>query len=89
MVSMKDLSVIKDISKKYNVEKVLLFGSSLEDGEQAGDIDIAVSGIKDDMFYRYYGEMIIGLSKPVDIVNLADNNGFSRLISKEGTVVYG
>jgi len=89
MICQEDISSIKAISAKYNIAKVLLFGSSLSDDIESGDIDLAVSGIDDSKFYQYYGELMLALSKPVDLVSLSDDSKFTRMIRSEGRVLYG
>lgn len=89
MLTKSDQKNIKDISQKYQIKRVLLFGSSLEPDEASRDIDIAVEGISPKDFYKYYGELIFLLSKPVDIVDLSVKSKFTKLIQKEGMLLYG
>ena len=48
----KELEKIITINKEFGVEKILLFGSCLEDIESAQDIDIAVKGVKPEKFFE-------------------------------------
>ena len=48
-----ELRKIVDISRNFGAEKVLLFGSCLEDVSNARDIDIAVSGVPARKFFEY------------------------------------
>ena len=89
MISEKDKIVIKEISKKYRVKKVLLFGSSLDPEREGRDIDIAVEGISFKDFFRYYGDLIFNLSKAVDVIDLSIASKFTKLIKKEGRLLYG
>jgi len=54
MIKEKDKIIIKEISKKYGVKRVLLFGSSLDKKRKSNDIDIAVEGISHKDFFKYY-----------------------------------
>ncbi|GAH01796.1 unnamed protein product, partial [marine sediment metagenome] len=45
MITEKDKIIIQEISKKYRVKRVLLFGSSLDQKRRSNDIDIAVEGV--------------------------------------------
>ena len=84
-----ELVKIADISKKFGAERVLLFGSCLEDIESAQDIDIAVSGINPRDFFKYYGKISMVVKDEVDIVDLSDirEHLYKRILSK-GRVVY-
>jgi predicted nucleotidyltransferase len=85
----RELDKIVDISKEFGVEKVLLFGSCLEDAEAAHDIDIAVIGIKPREFFKYYGKVSMAVDDEVDIVDLDDmrEHLYKRILSK-GRVIY-
>jgi len=75
-------------AKKYNLEKVILFGSSRERID-ARDIDIGVRGISPNLFFDFCWELYRDLSKPVDIIDLNQDCLFNRLIEKDGLVLYG
>ncbi|KAA3617598.1 MAG: nucleotidyltransferase domain-containing protein [Calditrichaeota bacterium] len=89
MISNEDKEKIRAISKKYNVKKVLLFGSSIEPYTKANDIDLAVEGVEPRNFYKYCGELLFGLSKPVDVVDLSKKSRFTDFITRKGVVLYG
>ena len=89
MVSPHDVETIKQLSSKYNVKKVLLFGSALDPQNEANDIDLAVDGVPPEVYYRYCGELMMALTKPVDIVDLSVPSKFVNIILKEGVVLYG
>ncbi len=84
-----DLEKIITISKEFGAERILLFGSCLEDIESARDIDIAVSGINPRYFFKYYGKVSMEADVEVDIVDLDDvrKHLCKRILSK-GRVVY-
>ncbi len=89
MISDIDKQQICEVSKKYNAKKVILFGSNLSGVSDAMDIDLAVEGVSPEDFFDYYSELIFSLSKPVDLVDLANKNKFTDIVEKEGLVVYG
>ena len=89
MIKEKDKIIIKEISKKYGVKRVLLFGSSLDKKRKSNDIDIAVEGISHKDFFKYYGDLLLQLSKPVDVIDLIGSSKFINLIKKEGELLYG
>ena len=87
MINQKDKETIQEISAKYHAKRVLLFGSSV-DGD-GNDIDLAVEGVEPNQFYRFYGDLIFSLSKPVDVIDLATTSKFNSLICQEGVLLYG
>ena len=89
MLSEKDKIKIQDIAKKYKVKKIILFGSSSDPVKESNDIDIAVEGIPDSHFFKFYSELIFSLSKPVDVIDLSKSSSFNKLIASEGIVLYG
>jgi predicted nucleotidyltransferase len=89
MLAENDKKIIKEISKKYHAKRVLLFGSNLDTGKESRDIDIAVEGISPADFFRYYGELLFALSKPVDVIDLSGTSKFIGLIEQEGVLIYG
>jgi len=88
MISEKDKATILKYAKKYNLSTMILFGSCL-DREDPNDIDIGIKGIEPELFFKFYGELLLEITKPVDIVNLDKNNPFNKLVEKEGMSLYG
>ena len=89
MIEEKDKKIIQVLSRKYSVKRVLLFGSSLDKKRTSRDIDIAIEGISPKDFFKYYGDLLLQLSKPVDVVDLEGSSKFISLIKKEGKLLYG
>lgn len=89
MISKSDKKIIQELSKKYHVKRVLLFGSSLNTARKSRDIDIAVEGIHPSDFFKYYGDLLLKLSKPVDVIDLSETSKFVTLVKKEGIPIYG
>ena len=89
MITEDDKKTIREISKKYHAKRVLLFGSALDPERESRDIDIAVDGISPEDFYRYYGDLILSLSKPVDVIGISGSSKFIELILQEGVLLYG
>ena len=87
MITIKDKKRIQEISKKYNVKRVLLFGSSIS--TNGNDIDLAVEGVNPREFYHFYADLIFSLSKPVDLVDLSGTTKFIQMIQQEGVLLYG
>ena len=89
MISEADKKTIRELSKKYRVKKVLLFGSSLDPIKEGRDIDLAVEGIDPREFFDYYGDLMLKLSKPVDLIDLSDESKFITLVKRDGVPIYG
>ena len=89
MISPSDKNLIISLSKKYGLSRVLLFGSSARADSEARDIDLAVEGIKPAEFFAFYGELMLRISKPVDLIDLAGTSRFHRMVAAEGVPIYG
>lgn len=89
MITEEEKKNIREISEKYRVKRVILFGSSLDSTRENHDIDIAVEGISPADFFKYYGDLLLNLSKPVDVVDISKASKFVELILKEGIPLYG
>ena len=83
-----DRERILECAEKYGVTTLILFGSSLESNE-AHDIDLGVRGIAPELFFKFYGELLRKLSKPVDIVDLSIKSRFNDLVESRGVKIYG
>lgn len=89
MITEKEKETILKYAKKYNVSTVVLFGSSIKKDIEYNDIDVGIKGIKPELFFDFYGELLLSLSKNVDVVDLDIKNSFNKLIEKEGIKLYG
>ncbi len=89
MINEMDKKIIRELSEKYHVKRVLLFGSSLNPNIESRDIDIAIEGINPADFFDYYGDLLLKLSKSVDVIDLSENSKFVTLVKKEGIPLYG
>jgi predicted nucleotidyltransferase len=81
--------MIVRLARKYGVSSVFLFGSSAVEGKEPHDIDIGVRGIEPRLFFRFCGELLMSLSKPVDVINLLHRTRFTDLVEKNGVRIYG
>lgn len=89
MISERDKEIITQCAKKYKVSTIYLFGSSLDRNSGYNDIDLAVKGIKPEVFFKFYGELLRSLSKPVDLVDLSKKSLFNQIIEEKGVRIYG
>ena len=89
MLSEDDKKIILQYAKKYDVASIILFGSSLEKGKKAKDIDLGVKGIKPQLFFKFYAELYKYLSKPVHLIDLSKKSLFNDLVEETGQKIYG
>ena len=89
MISSDDRAKIVKIAKMYRVKRVMLFGSNVSPNVEGRDIDLAVEGVQPKDFYRFCGDLMFSLSKPVDFVDLETRSKFVRMIDAEGVQLYG
>lgn len=84
------LAEIKQLAKKYDIQKVILFGSRARgDFRERSDIDLAVTGGKVDLFSVAVDEETSTLLK-YDIVNLdcSVQKELMQSIKNEGVIIY-
>ena len=89
MINEREKGIITRCAKKYKVSSIYLFGSSLDIDSEPNDIDLAVKGIRPEIFFKFYGELLRSLSKPVDLVDLSRKSLFNRIIEEKGVKIYG
>lgn len=89
MITEHEKDIILQCAKKYKVSSVLLFGSSVEQDKAANDIDLGVKGIKPQLFFKFYAELVKRLSKPVDLVDLSLKSLFNDIVEETGVKIYG
>ena len=89
MLTKHEKDVILNCARKYGVSSILLFGSSVEGGREAQDIDLAVRGIDKRLFFKFYAELVKNLDKSVDLVDLSRKSLFNDIIEETGVELYG
>lgn len=89
MITESEKKTIREISERYAIKRVLLFGSSITLDKESRDIDLAVEGTSPKDFFRYYGDLMLELAKPVDVIDLSDVSKFTKMIREEGIPLYG
>ena len=77
-----------DLSRKYNVDELILFGSSLEDLSTASDLDLAVSGLEGWKFFELSARLEEELNLNIDLIPLDNDSKLSKHIRKIGKVLY-
>ncbi len=89
MISEKEKNIIIELAKKYNVKRIILFGSASKATNDNRDIDLAVEGLPDNLFFKFYSELIFNLSLPVDLIDLNKRSRFTEIVVSEGVLLYG
>ncbi|MCX7044403.1 MAG: nucleotidyltransferase domain-containing protein [Candidatus Sumerlaeota bacterium] len=81
-----------DRSKQFLVSKgatqIILFGSAMQNPQNACDLDLACRGIPPEIFYAVAGKIERVVGKPVDLIDLTDNTPFTQRVEKIGQVLY-
>lgn len=88
MILDQDREAITRLAEHYSITRLLLFGSSTDPTREGRDIDLAVEGLPPQDFFRFYGDLLFSVSKPVDLVDLAQNSKLTRHIRREGLSLY-
>jgi predicted nucleotidyltransferase len=88
MVNLNLRKIIADAAKEFQVGAIWLFGSALENEEQATDIDLAVEGLAPEKFFDFYGRLFFELPKPVDLVDLSQNPPIAVIVREKGVRIY-
>lgn len=82
------LSHNKSYGEKYKAEKVILFGFVLDEDRfyLRSDVDLAVFGLKDELFYKAYAEVMNILSGfEVDLLDYKEcRDSFKEEIKEQG-----
>jgi predicted nucleotidyltransferase len=86
----RELAKVVRLSKEFGAEKVLLFGSCLDDVESAHDIDVAIKGVKPEKFFEMYGRILGEVDSELDLIPLEDTREhFAKRILEKGKLLYG
>lgn len=88
MLSDTERDLILTCAEKYGATALYLFGSTLQ-SDQSIDIDLGVEGVAPELFFRFYGELLRLLVKPIDLVDLSHQSLFNDLVEERGIKIYG
>lgn len=78
------LDKIKKLALSYGSTSLYIFGSALDNPDEARDIDLACDGVSGWKLYEMAARMENELDIPFDIVPLSPANKFTRLIERRG-----
>jgi predicted nucleotidyltransferase len=69
-------------------KEIYLFGSLVNGNTSPkSDIDLAVNGLNDRIFFEVLGKLLVTMDHPVDLLCLEDENGFVSLLKRRGELV--
>jgi len=84
-----DIAKASEILKKYGCSEIYIFGS-LVNGKfnEKSDIDIAVKGLKPEIYYKVSSEIMINTENEIDLIDLDDTeNRFAQFILEKGELI--
>jgi predicted nucleotidyltransferase len=86
----QDIEIAKQILKKYDGKKLILFGSYADGtANESSDIDFAVD-INPEFFFKFYLELEERLNKKVDLILISSLlKKFRERIEKKGVLCVG
>ncbi|MEA2710723.1 MAG: uncharacterized protein QOF78_3324 [Phycisphaerales bacterium] len=87
-VTRTDLENSVRLLRQLGAQRIVLFGSAVDAPDTARDIDLACEGLPPDRFFYAAGRLLETLGKPVDLVDLSDDNRLTRFIRSRGRVLY-
>lgn len=71
--------------KAAGAREVYLFGSAAKGKlRENSDIDLAISGLPPEVFFHAMGRASRAVGRPVDLVDLDEDNPFTRYLKEEG-----
>lgn len=79
------------LEKDFNFKRLYLFGSTVEDGtlHSWSDIDLAVEGLRSDLYLKLYALLLKEARFPVDIKPYEElDKSIRERIKKKGVILY-
>ena len=71
--------------KAAGAKEVYVFGSASKGRMRPNsDIDMAVSGLPPEVFFRAMAKASRALGRPIDLIDLDEDNPFTRYLKKDG-----
>ena len=80
----QDLHNAVSYLNSIGIEEIYLFGSiARNETNDSSDIDLAVRGIKPEDFFQVYGELLMKVTHPFDLVDLNLQEEFANRLIKD------
>jgi len=81
----KDLEKAAQILKEFGAKEIFVFGSQADGtATKRSDLDLAVSGIPPEKFYKACGRVIMSIDHEVHIVDLDSSSPFIDYLKSSG-----
>ncbi|MDP2898826.1 MAG: nucleotidyltransferase domain-containing protein [bacterium] len=81
----KGIEAAAEYLRRCGAREVYLFGSASKGGlRRASDVDLAVEGLPPEVFFRAMGELFRILDRPVDLIDLDEDNPLTRALKEGG-----
>ena len=76
------LNVLPSLSKKYGIQRAYVFGSILKNGRfhARSDVDVAVKGLSNAKYFRFWAELSDRLGREVDVVQVEKHRLGERVL---------
>ncbi len=76
------------VLKAAGAREVYVFGSAASEKMRSdSDVDIAVSGLPPEVFFRAMSDAERALGRPLDLIDLDEDNPFTRYLKSEGELL--
>lgn len=75
---------ITSLARKYGATRLFLFGSAVDNPDEARDLDLACDGVTGWKLYELAALLENELNVPLDLVPLSPSTRFTRLIETRG-----
>lgn len=86
-VTQAHIEKITSIAKSFGANRLILFGSAVEEPENARDIDIACDGVQGWKLFELAAKLEQELHMPLDIISLSPPSRFTKHIEVKGRVL--
>lgn len=84
----RDIETAARILREEGATEVYVFGSAAHGKVRSdSDIDLAIRGLPPERFFPTMGKVGDAISRIFDLVDLDDNNLFTRFLEEEGELV--
>ena len=83
----EEKKTISRVAKEFGAKRIWVFGSALKENKY-NDIDLAVEGIPDESFFKFYGRLGMALKKNIDLFDIAEDIPFLKTVRRTGKVIY-
>lgn len=80
----------KILARDFGARRIVLMGSTLkpEKFREDSDIDLAVEGIKDELFFKAYGTCLMKSQYPVDLIDAGNASEVMKKNISKGRMLY-